>query len=66
MTFFFSRNCDSFAISELMPFLLFFSLQDNFSGYDFENRLSFRVHAALARIEERKAGGTIQRPVKAK
>lgn len=29
-------------------------VKDNFSGYDFENRLSFRVHAALARIEERK------------
>lgn len=41
-------------------------VKDNFSGYDFENRLSFRVHAALARIEERKASGTIQGPVKAK
>lgn len=29
-------------------------VKDNFSGYDFENRLSFRVHAALARIDERK------------
>ncbi|KAJ7325649.1 Tetratricopeptide repeat protein 39C [Desmophyllum pertusum] len=29
-------------------------VKDNFSGYDFENRLSFRVHAALARIEEQK------------
>lgn len=31
-------------------------VKDNFSGYDFENRLSFRVHAALARIEEQKSG----------
>jgi len=30
-------------------------VKDNFSGYDFENRLSFRVHAALARLEERRA-----------
>ncbi|XP_020604165.1 tetratricopeptide repeat protein 39C-like [Orbicella faveolata] len=30
-------------------------VKDTFSGYDFENRLSFRVHAALARLEERKA-----------
>jgi len=29
-------------------------VKDNFSGYDFENRLSFRVHAALARLEEQK------------
>lgn len=41
-------------------------VKDNFSGYDFENRLSFRVHAALARIEERKATGTDQGQVKTK
>ncbi|EDO36277.1 predicted protein [Nematostella vectensis] len=29
-------------------------VKDQFSGYDFENRLGFRVHAALARIEEKK------------
>ncbi|XP_031552948.1 tetratricopeptide repeat protein 39C-like isoform X2 [Actinia tenebrosa] len=29
-------------------------VKDNYNGYDFENRLSFRIHAAMARIEERK------------
>ncbi|KXJ14073.1 Tetratricopeptide repeat protein 39C [Exaiptasia diaphana] len=29
-------------------------VKDHYSGYDFENRLSFRVHSAMARIEERR------------
>lgn len=34
------------------PVPVFVPLQEDFSGYDFENRLHVRIHAALASLRE--------------